>query len=541
MRGFRVSALAVFIFALLASLSIHLPIYGALGALAKLLLHAPKKAAPPSEPVSFEIIEGDQAAQSPSPTLPLPRDEKPSREEEEKEAAQEKPAEAKTEEKKTLPIPTPKLAEAKPPPPPDATKQAIKQRSRDPQAEPPPDSKYIAKENQRVEEETVASLRNYQRDDPEPTPDTQKPSESKEEKTGNDEREEIADMRERKGPDRRDPVKEAAPAAPAAGGGSAAPSGGKPAAPSATAGQGGAPGAESEGVVVNDGMGSFVLPKRRGPVGAPLAKLGLKSPRTGLPSDTLRPDERPRGEGAGDRGGAGSSEGQGKSPNLKLSWSQFESMEGGDSLQKERETYQEERKSRVQGFGQRKNWKEFRAAIENFVPHVRPGNQTALNAAASPFADYLTEVHIRIHREFADRFLRGIPAIGSSPFSDFSLYTKLEIVLNADGSIHRVGIIKTSGFLLFDHGAFNSVMRGQPYPAPPAAIKSTDGRVYFHWGFYRNERQCGTFNAEPFILKNPPSSPPARDTSQPKQGALMPPPEPRLRPRLASSSAGGAP
>jgi hypothetical protein len=31
-------------------------------------------------------------------------------------------------------------------------------------------------------------------------------------------------------------------------------------------------------------------------------------------------------------------------------------------------------------------------------------------------------------------------------------------------------------------------------------IRSPDGRAYVHWGFYRNNRQCGTFNATPFIL-----------------------------------------
>lgn len=144
------------------------------------------------------------------------------------------------------------------------------------------------------------------------------------------------------------------------------------------------------------------------------------------------------------------------------------------------------------------------------MPNVRAGNQTALNAAASPFADYLTAVHLQIHREFADRFLPGLPG-GTSPYSDPMLMTKLEIILNKDGSVHRVGIVSSSGLLPFDYGAFSSVMKGQPYPPPPTTILSADGRVYFHWGFYRNERQCGTFNAEAFILSNPPGSKPSKD------------------------------
>jgi hypothetical protein len=36
-----------------------------------------------------------------------------------------------------------------------------------------------------------------------------------------------------------------------------------------------------------------------------------------------------------------------------------------------------------------------------------------------------------------------------------------------------------------------------------------------HWGFYRNERQCGTFNARPYILPHP------GDTPAPGQRAPM--------------------
>jgi len=240
--------------------------------------------------------------------------------------------------------------------------------------------------------------------------------------------------------------------------------------------------------VVNDGSGSFVI--RRAPQGlGPDAKGGNQRP--GSPSPHR-----------GSRDGARSQQGD----SLRLSWAQFEQTFGADELQRQRQAYIAQRKSRAMGGSRQKNWRKFRAAIENFVPDVRPGNQTALNAAASPFAHYLATVHRRIHQEFAHRFLRSLP-ITSGPFSDRSLYTKLEIVINGDGSVHKVGVAQTSGFLPFDFGAFNSVLRAAPYAIPPRRILSGDGRVYVHWGFYRNERQCGTFNASPFILPNPPGTP----------------------------------
>jgi len=214
----------------------------------------------------------------------------------------------------------------------------------------------------------------------------------------------------------------------------------------------------------------------------------------------------------GDQAGSSASQ---KGANLQLSWSQFEDTFGADQLQEQREAYIRQKHSGTRGSSNRR-WKEFRAAIENFVTDVKPGDQTALNAAASPFAEFISDAHRRIHREFAYRFIGSLPMV-SGPFSDPSLYTEMEIVFNRDGSIHRIGIIKSSGFLPFDYGTFEAVMRAQPYPEPPPQILSGDGRVYVHWGFYRNPRLCGTFNAKPYILPHPPGTP------QPNQGPYKDP------------------
>ena len=201
-------------------------------------------------------------------------------------------------------------------------------------------------------------------------------------------------------------------------------------------------------------------------------------------------------------GQAGGERAKGRGPGGKVAWSQYEAAVGSDKLEEDRRAYIAERKSSQRGVAREKTWNEFRAAIENYAPGVRPGATTALNAAASPFATYIAQVHRRIHQQFADRFLRSLP-IGGSPYQDPTLMTKLEIVLNRDGSVHRIGVVRSSGLLPFDFGAFNSVLRGQPYATPPSSILSGDGRVYFHWGFYRNQRQCGTFNAEPYIVPHP--------------------------------------
>jgi hypothetical protein len=76
----------------------------------------------------------------------------------------------------------------------------------------------------------------------------------------------------------------------------------------------------------------------------------------------------------------------------------------------------------------------------------------------------------------------------------------------------------------FDIAALESVMRASPFGAPPTEIVSPDGRVYFHWEFYRNpDYACSTYFAHPFILKTkqksaPPSvEPPKWNPMDPKE------------------------
>jgi hypothetical protein len=343
-----------------------------------------------------------------------------------------------------------------------------------------------------------------ERDDAEPVASADKPPTEDNPEPGNAEETRAADLRDARGSEDRPPEPVQPPHAAVKSAQGAATEHGAQAVARAPAAVAAAPseavaatrasGAPETGgeetLVVNDGSGTFVI--RRAPVG-----LGPGTSGSRQKPGELSPDRSSRGASRAQAAAA---------PNLRLSWSQFEDAIGADELLAEREAYVAQRKSQAAGQSRQQSWRKFRAAIENFVPNVAPGNQTALNTAASPFAAYLAEVHRRIHREYAYGFLESLPIAGG-PFSDRSLYTLLEIVINGDGTLHQVGIAKTSGFLPFDYGAFNAVMRAAPYAAPPRKILSGDGRVYVRWGFYRNERQCGTFNAEPYILPHPRGTP----------------------------------
>ncbi|MCA9593987.1 MAG: hypothetical protein KC776_11770 [Myxococcales bacterium] len=202
---------------------------------------------------------------------------------------------------------------------------------------------------------------------------------------------------------------------------------------------------------------------------------------------------------------------------------------GQDRLAMERKLDGERRRSKHRGSWKSQGIERWRSAIENYVPSVQPGNQTALNTARVPFASYLNAIHNRLHPIFADSFLASLDSLPANhPMNRPDIKTHLEIVLSQDdGRVVRMGVTRTSGVTAFDIAALESVQRGSPYGAPPREIVSPDGNVYFHWEFYRNPYYaCSTYFARPYILKvkpktAPPEVNPPKEPYDPKEG---PPP-----------------
>lgn len=478
-RRYREPVAIAFALALIASLFVHLPVYEVLGDLADRIRLQEEEA---RKAVTFEPAEVD---------FDVPGSAEPERRKKKSARAREK---AKRERlARAVEAETRAEVQQKQTPPPELTSpQAVQQHSTNPELE-PDNPEFIAEENNRVEEETVAQVRNMIRDDATPSPGSQqKPSDTLEEQ-GNAREEQIAELRNKDGSDARKVTEEEA--------------------------QRKRPDKAIKADPIQAERVSRQAPdgKRSNDAQDRTAQAAEDTLTITDPSGTFsirRPSNS--AQGGGERA-------QGKGPGGKMAWSQFEAAVGSEKLNEDRRAYLAERKSSQRGIAREKTWNEFRAAIENYVPGVKRGATTALNAAASPFATYIAAVHRRIHQEFADRFLRSLP-VGGSPYQDPTLMTKLEIVLNRDGSVHRVGVVRSSGLLPFDFGAFNSVLRGQPYPPPPSSILSGDGRVYFHWGFYRNQRQCGTFNAEPYIVPNPRGSTGRQDglTDAPDWDTIVP-------------------
>ncbi len=387
-----------------------------------------------------------------------------------------------------------------------------------------PSAKFVADEANHVEEESVATQTSHDQDDPNPTPGANK-TQGPKDRVGDSERTKIAESDEHRGEKNRAPgekgtefdvqrearpidkaqapvaVTKAEPASqpPRSGGDGRAASPTQPndAPPQLAPG---APPSPSPEVVQGSQGGYSFNPIR------PDATLeaGPEAPGT-TNQKTPSSDRRARSDwlGLGAKAGPGQ-------VNLNLSHTGIVAAVGVDQLRKEREADGERRKSEHRGSWMASNFERWRSAIENYVSSVKPGNQTALNTAAVPFATYLNTIHNRIHPIFADGFLGSLSGLPRShPMNNPKVLTRLEIVVSPkEGRIVKLGIVKTSGITAFDIAALDSVHRAQPFGPAPSAIVSPDGNVYLHWEFHRDEvYACSTMHARPFMLNTPPKAP----------------------------------
>lgn len=382
-----------------------------------------------------------------------------------------------------------------------------------------PSAKFVADEANKVEEETVATQTSHDQDDPNPTPSGNKTAGPRD-RVGDSDRTKIADSDEHKGDKDRAPgekgtefdvqrearpvdapmgpvaihAREPAQQPPRSGGDGRTPQQTANAPPPQLAP--GAPPAPSP-EVVQGAQGWAFSPIRPG------ADVDPGAPAAGT-TNQQRPVARsqPNTKWLG----LGGSPGPGQ-VNLNLSHTGVVAAVGVDQLRKERVADGERRKSEHRGAWTASNFERWRNAIENYVSSVKPGNQTALNTAAVPFASYLNTIHNRIHPIFADSFLGSLDNLPAShPMNDPKILTRLEIVVSPkEGRVVKMGVVKTSGITAFDVAALDSVHRAQPFGPAPSAIVSPDGNVYLHWEFHRDEvYACSTMHARPFMLNTPP-------------------------------------
>ncbi|MCU0665096.1 MAG: energy transducer TonB [Myxococcota bacterium] len=182
----------------------------------------------------------------------------------------------------------------------------------------------------------------------------------------------------------------------------------------------------------------------------------------------------------------------------------------GEEVEQERAEYVDSSKSkrRAAGFNFGRLGAKVRGALGQKRGWVQPGNQEPLGERKKTAHNYLYLAHELIHPLFADGFLDSLTSLSpSDPLNNFDLQMAAEFEILENGDISEVRVVRPSGNTVFDAAAVDSLYRAAPYPPPPPQILSWNRRFYVRWGFYRNSRKCGMFNAEPYILSAPSARP----------------------------------
>jgi TonB family protein len=132
------------------------------------------------------------------------------------------------------------------------------------------------------------------------------------------------------------------------------------------------------------------------------------------------------------------------------------------------------------------------------------GIATRSGAAQGEFTGYISAIHDRLHPIFADRFLASLEELPDShPLNQKQLNTWIEVVLNADGRLVRLGIIQSSGVEQFDIVALEAMSQASPFGKPPREIVSIDGRVYVRWQLWRHPYYaCSTDFGKAHVLRS---------------------------------------
>ncbi len=415
---------------------------------------------------------------------------------------------------KVVMVPKDPAKALEPPPIPLKDKRIAVKQHVTPAQEDNPEARFIGDEANHVKEESVATVTSHDQDDKNPTPGGNHAGPNGQ--PGDSERSRIADSEEHKGEQNRRPGErgtefdvqrmpmperpmgpvaikaQASQEPPRAGGDGRTPQEAKAATQPELAQGGAAPPSPDVGQSA-DGNWSFNPVRPGAGIGSAL------EPGQGTTARSNPAPGQTKWLGLGGQVGPGQI-------NLNLTQRGVVAVVGQDELRKEREADGERRRSEHRGSWQASNFERWRNAIENYVSTVKPGNQTALNTARSPFGTYLVQIHNRIHPIFADNFLGSLDNLPKEhPLNNQRLITKLEIVVTKDGRVIKMGVVKPSGVTAFDIAALDSVQRASPFGPAPSAILSGDGNVYLHWEFHREEAiACTTMNAYPYILNNAP-------------------------------------
>lgn len=118
----------------------------------------------------------------------------------------------------------------------------------------------------------------------------------------------------------------------------------------------------------------------------------------------------------------------------------------------------------------------------DFVPHVKIGDKTYLNANAHPDVQYFT----RLKRIFRLRFNPRSPLVAhfrSNRVVVGQVNVTMAVEVSPSGQLSKLFVVRSSGIPGYDREALRTVRQSAPFSSPPKRIRSKDGMLRMTWHF----------------------------------------------------------
>jgi TonB family protein len=120
--------------------------------------------------------------------------------------------------------------------------------------------------------------------------------------------------------------------------------------------------------------------------------------------------------------------------------------------------------------------------VHDFLPGVKIGDKTYLDALAYPDVQYFT----RLKRVFRMRFNPAPPLrthLAGNRLVVGKVNVMMAMTLSSSGQLRELFVVKSSGIPGYDAEALRTIRQSSPFSAPPAKILDKEGTLRMTWNF----------------------------------------------------------
>jgi hypothetical protein len=139
----------------------------------------------------------------------------------------------------------------------------------------------------------------------------------------------------------------------------------------------------------------------------------------------------------------------------------------------------------VQKRKKRKEKKEEFSSTYDFLPDIKPGEETALNTAEFVFYSFYKRVEeavVPYWNNYVNSYLNEHPNIKKN-LNKKDYITEVEAVIKKNGRFHKMIILKSSGVLGLDDAPGLAFSDASPFENPPERLFDNDGFIRMKWRF----------------------------------------------------------